>query len=188
MGRFRRICRFIHREFGYFAVGLTLVYGVSGLAANHGHHWNPNYRDSAETFRIDPVDPESSGDTRAITDLVLARLALDEPVKNTWRPSPERLEVFVEGATIEVELATGTVVRRGFQERPLLFDLNFMHFNAGKGFWTVVADFYAVLLVVLALTGIFLVRGKKGLAGRGGLWMGLGFVLPIVYLVLTRYL
>jgi hypothetical protein len=188
VGTFRKVCRFLHREFGYFAVGLTVVYAISGVAVNHVHHWNPNYADSVETYRIDPIDLETAGDTRAITETVLARLALDEPVKNTWRASPERLDVFVEGATLEVHLPTGAVTRRGLDERPLLFDVNFMHLNAGKGFWTVVADFYAVLLFVLAITGIFLVRGKKGLAGRGGVWMGLGLVLPIAYVLVVRYL
>ncbi len=188
MGTFRKVCRFLHREFGYFAVGLTLVYAISGIAVNHVHHWNPSYEHSAATSQIEPLEPADGADTQAITEAVLARLALDEPIKNTWRPSPERLEVFVEGATIEVDLASGTVVRRGFSERPLLFDLNFMHLNAGKGFWTVVADFYAGLLILLAITGIFIVRGKKGLVGRGGLWMGLGIVFPIVYILLQRYL
>ncbi len=188
MRTFRKVCRFLHREFGYFAVGLTLVYAISGVAVNHVHHWNPNYEHSAETYQVEPIVPAEGADTQAITETVLARLALSEPVKNTWRPSPERIEVFLEGATIEVDLATGTVVRRGFSERPLLFDLNFMHLNAGKGFWTVVADFYAGLLILLAITGIFLARGRKGLAGRGGLWMGLGIVLPIAYVLVQRFM
>jgi hypothetical protein len=41
---------------------------------------------------------------------------------------------------------------------------------------------------VLALTGIFLTRGRRGLAGRGGLLLGLGIALPVVYLMLQRYL
>ena len=68
----------------------------------------------------------------------------------------------------------------------MLFDLNFMHLNNGKGPWTVVADVYAGLLIVLALTGPLLVRGRKGLAGRGGVMMGLGVVLPIIYAVVMR--
>ena len=59
MGGLRKVCRFVHRELGYFAVGLTLVYAISGLAVNHVHHWNPSYAQSEESFRIDPVDPET---------------------------------------------------------------------------------------------------------------------------------
>jgi hypothetical protein len=50
----------------------------------------------------------------------------------------------------------------------------------------VVADSYAVLLALLALTGIFIVRGRKGLAGRGGVLMALGILLPIAYVLVAR--
>jgi hypothetical protein len=42
------------------------------------------------------------------------------------------------------------------------------------------------MLIVMALTGIFLVRGRKGLTGRGGVLMALGFLLPIVFAVISR--
>ena len=54
------------------------------------------------------------------------------------------------------------------------------------GIWTVAADVYASALLLLALSGIFLVRGRKGLKGRGGLLMTSGFLLPIVYAFVMR--
>jgi hypothetical protein len=85
-----------------------------------------------------------------------------------------------------VNLVTGQTVRRGVRPRPLLFDLNFMHLNNGKGPWTAIADVYAGLLIVLALTGPLLVRGRKGLSGRGGVMVAVGIVLPVAYAVLMR--
>ncbi len=182
MDGFRKACRWIHREIGYLAAGLTLVYAISGVAVNHAHHWNPNYRQGVETFRIEPV---GDGPTEQIRGLVLERLALDEPVKNVWRAKPDLLQVFVEGATLDVDLIGGEVVRRGFVRRPLLSRLNFMHLNTGKGFWTWTADIFAVALALLAISGIFLVRGRRGLAGRGGLMLAVGIALPLVYLLLV---
>jgi hypothetical protein len=185
LSTFRKICRFLHREFGYFAVGLTLVYAISGVAVNHVHHWNPNYRLHSETFRLEPI-PET--DPEAIAATVLDRLGISDPVKNVWRPDRAHVQIFLEGATLEVDTGTGEVVWNGFAERPFLFDVNFLHLNHGKGAWTVIADAYSVLLAVLAITGIFLVKGRKGLAGRGGAWMVLGIVFPVVYLIFVRYL
>ena len=85
-----------------------------------------------------------------------------------------------------MNLVTGEVVRHGFKKRPLIFDLNFMHLNSGKAPWTGIADVYAGMLVVMALTGIFLVRGRMGLSGRGGVMMAVGFLLPIVYAIVSR--
>jgi hypothetical protein len=70
----------------------------------------------------------------------------------------------------------------------MFYDMNFMHLNTGKSVWTGIADAFAGILIILALTGIFLVRGSKGLKGRGGILMGLGFFLPLIYIVVERYL
>lgn len=184
MGTFRQVCRWLHRELGFFAVGLTLVYAISGIAVNHVHHWDPNHAKSVETRSIEAPGP---GPTADIEPLVLARLALDEPVRSTWRQSPTVLQVFPEDdSVIDVDLTTGAVTRTRHTPRPLLFDMNFMHLNTGKGFWTVAADAYAAILIILTVSGIFLVKGRKGLAGRGGVLMALGILLPVAYAVVMR--
>lgn len=183
MNGWRRLCRWLHRELGFFAVGLTLVYAVSGIAVNHAHHWDANYARTARPFAIEAPGP---GPTSDVAPVVLRRLALQEPVKNIWRAAPDTLQVFLEGSRYDVNLRTGEVVRHGFAKRPLLWDVNFMHLNSGKAPWTGIADAYAAVLIVLAVTGIFLVKGRQGLGGRGGVLMGLGILLPLIYGLVIR--
>ena len=199
MNRFRKICRWLHRELGFFAIGLTLVFAISGIAVNHVRHFDPNYSHTMERSTIEPV---GTGPTALIQPIVLERLALEEPIKNTWRPSRHVLQVFVENARIDVHLESGEVERAGVEQRPLLNDVNFMHLNSapnlhedspenwfkrnGKMIWTTIADAFCVVLVILALSGIFLVRGKKGVIGRGGIWMLLGLALPVVFILVVR--
>ena len=183
MDKFRKICRWIHEELGFLAVGLILVYAISGVAVNHAHQWDANYALTTETFAI---EAPGTGPTGEIQDLVVSRLNLQEPIKNTWRASESEFQVFLENGQFDVNLVTGEVHKKGFKKRPLLFDLNFMHLNSGKAPWTGIADAFAGILIVLAVTGIFLVKGRRGLAGRGGLVLGLGFLLPIVYSIILR--
>jgi hypothetical protein len=182
---FRKICRFLHREIAYFAVGLTVIYAVSGIAVNHIDSWNPSYRIGRDELHIEPVP---AGDTEAVTAIVLERLAPPEPVKTVWWASPDQLRIIVEGATYDVEPASGRVLRDGVKARPFFLDANYLHLNHGKGLWTWIADIFGVALAVLALTGIFLAKGSQGLAGRGGIWLALGVALPLVYIVVERYL
>ena len=42
--KWRRWNNVLHRDLGYFCVALTVIYAISGVAVNHIHHWNPNYR------------------------------------------------------------------------------------------------------------------------------------------------
>ena len=183
MNKFRKICRTLHRELGFFAVGLTLVYAISGIAVNHAHHWDANYQ---RTVGVTSMDPVGTGPTAEIEPVVLERLQLTQPIKSTGRASETLFQVFLEGGGIDVDLVTGQVTTHGFKKRPLLFDLNFMHLNTGKAPWTGIADAYAGVLIVLALTGIFLVRGRKGLSGRGGVLMALGILLPVIYAFVVR--
>jgi hypothetical protein len=155
------------------------------VAVNHIDSWNPNYSEVVETWQMAPVE---LGPTDEVTAEVLAQLQLTDPVKNIWRASPSRLRVILESATIEVDLVSGEVVRRGVRERPFLHDVNFLHLNHAKGAWTWIADGFAVILALLALTGIFLVKGRKGLGGRGGVLLVTGVVLPLIYLVYAKYL
>jgi hypothetical protein len=52
----------------------------------------------------------------------------------------------------------------------------------------VVADVYAVGLIVLAITGMFVLKGKTGITGRGAWLTGAGVLLPVAYWVFHLYL
>lgn len=183
MRTFRKVCRWLHREAGYLAVGLTLVYAISGIAVNHAHHWDANYSRTEETLQIQPI---GTGPTAEIEPQVLELLGISGPIKGTWRDSDVLFQIFLEGEQYDVDLATGQVIKRGFAKRPLFFDVNFMHLNSGKKIWTGIADAFAGIMILLAITGIFLVKGNKGLTGRGGVTMALGLILPIAYAVLVQ--
>lgn len=183
MRNFRKVCRTLHRELGFLAVGLTVVYAISGIAVNHAHHWDANYE---RTLVERSIEAPGTGPTLEVQPVVLERLGVTVPVKGVWRASTEVLQVFVEGGQYDVDLATGRVTAHGFAKRPVFFDVNFMHLNSGKAPWTGIADAYAGILIVLALTGPWLIGGSKGLKGRGGVMMALGIALPVVYGMVTR--
>ena len=94
------------------------------------------------------------------------------------------MQVFAEGNAISFDAATGELIQEKDEPRPILKALNSLHLNHPKKLWSVVADFYAVALAVLAVRGLFLVKGKKGLKGRGGVYTALGIVIPIAFALL----
>jgi hypothetical protein len=62
---------------------------------------------------------------------------------------------------------------------------NWLHLNRGKKAWTYVADTYAVGLILLALSGVLLLPGRKGLIGRGGILVLVGAAIPVIYVHLS---
>jgi|CZKU01.1.fsa_nt_gi hypothetical protein len=174
--------RAFHRDVGYAAVGLTVVYALSGLAVNHVADWDPNFTASSSTHELGAPLPDDDDAAKA---LVLARLGIAEAPREAYREGDE-FEVLFEHRTLHVAVATGHVVDEGQKPRFFLRAANWLHLNRGKKAWKYFADAYAVGLLFLAVSGLFMIAGKKGLVGRGAFFVAAGAAVPIVYLVLAR--
>jgi uncharacterized protein len=65
----------------------------------------------------------------------------------------------------------------------VLFQVNALHLNQLKGLWTYVADAFAIALMVLATTGMTMMKGDQGLLGRGKWFVGAGLLIPIGFIL-----
>lgn len=64
--------------------------------------------------------------------------------------------------------------------------MNYLHYNPVK-WWTIFSDIFAGALVLLAFSGILIIKGKKGMKGRGAWLTTLGIIIPIIYLIIYYY-
>ena len=70
--RWRAWLRAVHRDFGYLAIGFTVIYAVSGIAQNHIEDWGDiSYKSTESTITI-PAIPDSAPDDEAIARVVTA--------------------------------------------------------------------------------------------------------------------
>ena len=83
-----------------------------------------------------------------------------------------------------MDLPGGTASFEETRERPGLRQANFLHLNQAKKLWTWMADLYAVGLLILAVTGLFVLRGRNGITGRGAWLTAVGVAIPAVFLLL----
>jgi len=178
--KWRRLFRVLHRDIGYLLFGLVLAYSVSGIAVNHIDDWNPNY--SVTVSDID-VGPLPSAELDAMEEHVARALDIEDvDVRGRRRPGPNQFIVFLpDGGEIDVAVASGKGTMERVTTRPGLFEVNVLHLNHLKGVWTFVADLFAILLGFLAISGIVLLKGKSGLAGRGKWFVLAGLVVPAAF-------
>jgi uncharacterized protein len=179
--RVRSWLRALHRDAGYLAVGLTIVYALSGLAVNHVSAWDPNFKSYETVHQLGPV----AGDDVAATQKVLGALGIKDKPRDVYRAAPTQLEITFDRRSLHVDTASGRVVDEGQKPRFLLRVANWLHLNRGKKAWSYIADGYALFLLFLAGSGIFMLPGKKGIKGRGGLLVALGAAVPILYVSLS---
>jgi len=183
--RWRRWNAAVHRDLGYLCAGLTIVYAVSGVAVNHTADWNPSYRTTQRTIALDGGPLGGDAGSPAFATALLDRLGVAGPTRGTFRPDAATLQIFLEGgATVTVDLAANTAALEVIRDRAGLRQANFLHLNHPKKLWTWMADLYAVALALLAVTGLFVLRGRNGITGRGAWLTAAGVVVPTLFLLL----
>ncbi|MGE5682313.1 MAG: PepSY-associated TM helix domain-containing protein [Bacillota bacterium] len=184
--QWRKWIRILHRDLGYICTGLTVVYAISGIAVNHTHEWNPNYSIKTFTTKIQPVT-DSIVDAEAVSMKILSQIGENGKYKNCYQPDPDNLQIFVEGNTINVKLKEGEVTQEKINNRAVLKESNFLHLNAAKKAWTWVADIFAVSLAFLAVSGLFMIKGKNGIKGRGAWLTAIGIAIPLLFLMMYYF-
>jgi len=178
--RWRGWLRAIHRDFGYVAVGFTVIYALSGLAINHIKDWDPNFTSSEQTMKIAPI-ADDVPDAEAVRRVTTAA-GMDAP-DDVFRAGDELRLSYSDGASVVLVGDQLTVQKRS--PRFFLRIANWLHYNRGKAAWTYVADVYAFMLLYLAISGIFMIKGRLGFKWRGATLVSLGIAAPIAYVVVS---
>lgn len=177
-----KLNRSLHRDIGYFCIGLTLIFAVSGIALNHIADWNPNYQVSQTTIKVNGVrDKIEQPD---IDEWLFNQLKIKTTVKATFWPNPSTYKIFTtDNHTLIISIPDEQVTIEQVSARPIFKQINALHLNDAKQAWTYFSDFYAVLLIFLALSALFMVKGKHGVIGARGLLVVLGFLIPIGFVL-----
>ena len=178
--RWRGWLRAVHRDFGYLAVGFTLIYALSGIAINHIADWDPNFTSIEKTLTIAPISVD-------LPDAEAVKIVTD--AAGTGKPD----DVFRAGDEIRLSYGNGTQVTaigesltvQGRSPRFFLRVANWLHYNRGKKAWTYMADLYAIMLLYLAISGIFMIKGRLGLRWRGAILISLGLGVPLAYVTIS---
>lgn len=158
-----------------------LIYSISGIAVNHVEDWNPSYSIEVTRSNIGPIAADGRDD-EAIARDVLERLHSPTDFRTVFVPEPGDLRIIRTNHTVDIELGSGDVRQERVTPRFMLRGFNALHLNHAKRLWTWIADAFAVALIVLAITGMFLLKGKKGITGRGAWLTATGFAIPLFFL------
>ena len=180
--QWRALLRALHRDFGYLVVGLTLIYGISGLAVDHIGDWDPSFANYQAAHELGPLQ---AADDDALAADVASKLGIRETPREVYRASPTQVDVTYDKRSLHVNPETGHVDEEGQSPRFFLRTANWLHLNRGKKAWRYVADTYATVLLFLATSGLFMIAGKKGLFGRGAVFVAIGAAVPVLYVVLS---
>lgn len=182
----RKWFRIIHRDLSFFFSGVILVYAVSGILLNHKRDFNSEYSIRQHTFHLAGSLPLSAADfpEKRVKEELLRPYGEERNYTKHYTPDDNTLKVFLKGgSSMVVDLRTGNGLYEAVRKRPLFGNLNRLHYNPNRR-WTLFSDIFAVSLIVITVTGLFMNRGKKGIIGRGGIELIIGILIPLLFIFL----
>lgn len=174
---FTRWMRIIHRDLGFLMVGISLIYAISGFILNHMDGKDPAFKVTKETLSFE----------KGLTAEELTQLWADKELpslKKVMRIDDERSRLMLDGGMGIYHSATGQAVYEKHTRNDFIYWINKLHYNKVAG-WTFMADIFAFALFFFAISGLLIVKGKKGLRGSGKWYLIAGLLIPILYLLFT---
>lgn len=180
--KLRRWNNVLHRDIGYLCVGMTLIYAISGIVLNHfksGDFKHPDYSKSWYDLR---VSLPASG----TVDKTYVLKVLDEAGEGSnfksYIAGDGYVQIFLDKGLLYVDTKTGEAQLEKKVPRYVIKEMNLLHYNNLKKFYTWFSDLYAVGLIILTITGLFVLRGKNGILGRGAWLTAIGIILPALFI------
>ncbi len=180
---FRKWNRILHRDIGYFFFGLTIIYCISGIALNHKKDWHPSYVIKYQDIAINE-DISKSDVTLDWVMTFLEKYNEEDHYKKHFFPDAHTLKIFIDDGSIAIDMKNKTGYIEKISKRPFFFEINFLHYNPGK-WWTWFSDIFCLGLIIISITGLFIIAKSKNSLTRRGIWFILaGLVLPILALLI----
>lgn len=183
--KIRRLNIELHRDLGYFFSALIIAYCFSGIALNHIDSWNPDFiihkKEVAlpRTYTREEVTPEVIA--------AFGKLVGEANYKVFDFPTHDQVKIYYDNASFHIRLNDKKGNYESVSRRPLFYQANVLHRNSVKG-WKWAADVFAFMLIAINVTGLFVLKGKHGLTGRGKWLIAAGSIPPIAVLLIHTFL
>lgn len=175
--------RNLHRDISYFYVGLIIAFSISGIALNHRENYDPQeYTVKTKSFQIDlPTDKNQINDD--FFKRIAPTISAEEYRGNRMRNNEARL--FFEDAFAFVNLETGKGEIEYVKTIPVLGQMTILH-KTTNTWWIWFSDIFGIAMLTIAITGMFIAKGKNSFRKRGWWLACLGLIFPFIFLFLIR--
>ncbi|PKH66092.1 hypothetical protein CXF59_08810 [Flavobacterium sp. ALD4] len=178
----KKTFRNLHRDLGYFYIGLIVSFALSGLMMNHRDMWHPE-KYTTETKAIQVQLPEESGINEEFAKDLAKKLGVDDKMRRQTIKEGT-FKISFENNDVEIDMKTGKGEIVSFIKTPIISQAMSLHKNTSN-FWIYYSDIFALSLITIALTGTIMVKaGKFSFKERGWKLALAGVLFPLIFLFL----
>ena len=174
--------RNLHRDLGYFYIGLIVSFAFSGLLMNHREIWHPEKYTTA-TKAIEVKLPAESEINEKYAETLGKELGIEGKMRRHMVKKGE-FRMSFENQDVEIDLKTGKGEIISFLKTPIISQTMKLHKNTSN-FWIYYSDIFAISLITIALTGTIMIKaGKFSWKQRGWKLAVAGIIFPLLFLFL----
>lgn len=178
-----RKLRNLHRDLGYFYVGLIIAFAVSGIAQNHRKQWKPD----KYLYEFQKVQTNFSLPAGSVSKEHVAEFSKQYGLQNMRQYDTRKdstLVISYKDADATIHLVNGRGEINIWRKKPVLAETSFLHKYNGNAWWIWYSDIFALGLIIIASTGMFLMKGKNSFRQRGWMFALAGIIVPVAVLVI----
>ena len=172
--------RELHRDLGYFFLGLIITFAFSGILMNHRDSFHAEkYTIETKAIEINLANQEDISEEKAIA--IGKELGIKDKFRR-HRIKKNELSISYENNDIEIDLITGKGEITSFIKTPIVSQMMKLHKNTSN-WWIYFSDIFGISLIIIAITGILMVKHGKHTFKRRGWKLALaGLLFPLLFL------
>lgn len=174
--------RALHRDLGYFYLGLIISFAFSGILMNHREVWHPEEYD-VNIKEIQVKLPEESRIDESYGKNFIAQFGIEDKFRR-FKIKENKLRISYQNTDVEVDMATGKGELETFKKTPVISQMMRLHKNTSD-WWIYYSDIFGLSLITIAVTGALMISvGKHTFKRRGWKLAVAGIVFPLLFLFL----
>lgn len=172
-----------HRDIAYFFLGLIIAFSISGIFLNHRQSWHPR----RYSYAVKEISLPAPMMKEQVTDTFVTNFTSAQQIEDNLRrfsvDDKNVLRISYTMNDVQVDLNTGAGKIETYRITPLLGQMTQLHQDTSK-WWIYYSDVFGLAMCTLAVTGMFIERGKNSFQKRGWWLALLGLIFPLIFLFL----
>lgn len=172
--------RNLHRDLGYFYIGLIISFALSGILMNHRDQFHVE-KYNVETKNIKVKLPKKE----AITEDFAKNIIKQFDVADTYRKHKikgKTLRISFKNTDVEVDINTGKGELTTYNKTPIISQMMKLH-KSTSNWWIYYGDIFGLSLITIAITGAIMIpAGKFSFKNRGWKLALAGVIIPLIVL------
>lgn len=175
--------RGLHRDLGYFYIGLIISFALSGILMNHRDSFHAEKYTTESRLIIVKV-PEKNEINDEYAEQLGKKLGIDDNFRRQ-KVDEGKFRISFEKNDVEIDMKSGKGEITTFIRTPIISSMMKLHKNTSD-WWIYYSDIFGISLITIAITGAIMIKvGKNTFSKRGWKLALAGLIVPLLVLLLV---